>query len=243
MHPVALRAPSTYAEFEIWAFHSGVPLRHLLILGSALALVSSAQAADLITTPDVIVDPIVADWSGFYAGFYAGYGAGDNDWTNSSGVPQTGTVDISGAFGGVYAGYNWQVDQFVFGLEGSAAFANLTSSWANMGVNEATLDLNALASARARVGVAFDPVLLYLTGGLAAAQYNGTIDPPGFEEDGWVLGYTVGAGAELKLDDAWSVRAEYTYSDFEAIEPMFTPTTGQDVQAVHAVQVGIAYHF
>lgn len=190
------------------------------------------------------MEPAAADWSGFYAGVFAGYASGDNDWTAlGAGPPSAGTVDISGAFGGVYAGYNWQVDQFVLGLEGSVALANLTSSWFTMGITEATLDVNALASARARVGVAFDPVLLYVAGGFAAAQYDGELIPPGFEAEGWVSGFTVGAGAEIKLADAWSARAEYTYSEFGAIEEMFTPSITQDVQAVHAVQVGLAYHF
>ncbi len=70
-----------------------------------------------------------------------------------------------------------------------------------------------------RVGVLVTPdILLYGLGGLALGHF---VYPDGVGEDTaggkngkWVAGYTAGAGGEVKLNDNWSLRAEYRYLHF-----------------------------
>src|ERR1041385_8473928 len=57
------------------------------------------------------------NWTGFYIGINGGGAWGNSEWTNAA-LGSTGSFDISGGLVGGTIGYNWQVNQFVFGLEG-----------------------------------------------------------------------------------------------------------------------------
>src|SRR4029453_1285096 len=74
-------------------------------------------------------------------------------------------------------------------------------------------------SIRLRLGIAFDRVLLYATGGAAFAGIENvyTIGLPVFLTESVSRtrsGWTVGGGLEYAVANNWSVRAEYRYSDF-----------------------------
>ncbi len=49
----------------------------------------------------------------------------------------------------------------------------------------------------------------------ATSSIRTAIDPFGGKNGKWVAGYTVGAGGELKLNQNWSLRAEYRYLHFD----------------------------
>ena len=69
-----------------------------------------------------------------------------------------------------------------------------------------------LATARGRLGFAFDRFLPYFTGGLALGDINAT--PPGLPGGSITnAGWTVGAGLEVGLVSNVSVKAEYLYVD------------------------------
>src|SRR3954451_7905776 len=89
---------------------------------SALALIAglaSAQAADIPARTampakaPVYVAPVFT-WTGPYIGINGGWGWGNSDYTG--GFP--GSASVSGGLIGGTLGYNWQVGQAVFGLEG-----------------------------------------------------------------------------------------------------------------------------
>jgi outer membrane immunogenic protein len=93
-----------------------------------LALAGQAMAADL---PVKALPPVVPAWSwtGFYAGLNAGYSFGRDPFDQT--VPEigfvSGTSSIANPKGpliGGQLGYNWQINQFVFGLEGDAQWAH-----------------------------------------------------------------------------------------------------------------------
>ena len=106
-------------------------MKRLLIGMTSLAAVlsSSAFAADLApkmytkAPPPVVA---VSDWTGFYIGGNVGYSWGRSSTTQSFSDAVSGTVlgaastkfDLNGVIGGGQAGYNWQKDNWVFGLEG-----------------------------------------------------------------------------------------------------------------------------
>jgi opacity protein-like surface antigen len=78
---------------------------------------------------------------------------GDGGAGGAGGMVTGSTGDRSGILGGLHLGYNWQHQNIVLGAEGDISL--------NGGLD------NYLASLRARLGIASDDMLFYITGGLA----------------------------------------------------------------------------
>ena len=92
---------------------------------AVLGFASMASAADLpVKAPIYTKAPIMVpmyNWTGFYIGLNAGYSWGRQE--NDLVVTATGATlfsnsdHLNGFIGGGQIGYNWQVNQWVFGLE------------------------------------------------------------------------------------------------------------------------------
>jgi outer membrane immunogenic protein len=209
----------------------------MLSSGLLLGMTASAFAADYA------VMPAEYNWSGFYIGANAGWA-----WTNDFDAETTGTDTfetlISGGFvpsrlsqdddgfsGGAQAGYNWQASSnFLIGVEADINWADLNSSKSFTGESilgtELTtankVELNALATLRARLGLTVDRSLFYITGGVAFgdvdthSEVNGVQAPAlswsGSQSD-WNTGYTLGGGFEYALTDSITSKIEYLYTD------------------------------
>ncbi|HEX7954770.1 MAG TPA: outer membrane protein [Burkholderiales bacterium] len=196
------------------------------VIVAALAA-GSASAADLAMKPADPIAPVATayDWTGPYIGLHAGYGWGnedDNQSTLSEGGPApvpevpADKFSIDGFVGGAHAGYNYQIDQFVLGVEGDIDYTNLEGSHrftvpAPSGVLSFKTEWQ--GSARLRAGYAIDNFLLYATGGLAFAQ--GKLTSRGVDDSNTHFGWTVGVGAEYAFTQNWIGRAEVRYSDFQ----------------------------
>jgi len=227
-------------------------LHRLLLAGAFAGLTfAAAQAADVEAPP-----PESFDWSGFYVGAQVGYGWGDFDIKITTGdldaEPPFPNGDFDGVLGGAHAGYNFQADQFVFGLEADIEASDMDGSdtW---GQEVEDVDVEVLGSLRARAGIALDNLLLYATGGLAGAEIKYTTDIiPGSTSNNNVdyWGYAVGGGVEYAFSESLSVRLEYRYTDLG--EETFNPKSIEcfpidcklhgDVD-FHAVRAGISWHF
>src|SRR5436190_12946598 len=96
--------------------------RFMLSLAAAVFALgaTAASAADLGQRPVYKAQPVpvaIYNWSGFYIGGHVGYGWGREDVTDLlTGI--SGKTDPNGFIGGAQVGYNWQVAQWVFGIEG-----------------------------------------------------------------------------------------------------------------------------
>jgi outer membrane immunogenic protein len=218
----------------------------------AFTLTLPAQAADLLIIDETTLYTDAGfDWTGFYAGLAGGYGGS----TLRSVGDVTGSVtDVpaNGGLLGVTLGANAQFDSFVLGLEGDVLWSGMSGSATCTGFPayscNGTVDWT--ASLRGRAGVAFDDVLVFATAGLAAGRGTGTITPtfPGTTStftDTYV-GWTVGAGVELAVTEAISVKAEYTYADLGSrTAPAGTLGAGSFTVSpiVHAAKIGVNYHF
>ena len=143
--------------------------------------------------------------------------------------------------GGGQLGYNWQTGSFLFGFEGDASWTHIRAGVTQNVIDPFaiqtltgtyTTELDWTASLRGRLGVTWDRVLLYATGGAAFAggRVNSTFtltNPvPGiffpipfagttaassnFTDVGW----TVGGGIEWAFADNWSLAGEYRYADY-----------------------------
>ena len=103
----------------------------------------------------------------------------------------TGSGSSSGVIGGGQIGYNWQVKQFVLGVEADLVGTDLKGSSASATrsfgpplilatvTQTVTVDfghIDWMASFRGRLGFAVDRALFYVTGGAAVAEFGGSSD-------------------------------------------------------------------
>lgn len=225
-------------------------LASLVILASSI---SAASAADLWVEPPTLAPASVSgfDWTGFYAGMFAGSSAGRATST-SVGAGIVTNVDVSGALVGATVGANAQFDMFVLGLEGDIAWTNTSGSGACAADPTFTCNgrLEWIGSAKARAGVAFDNILIFAAGGIAAGGVHASNTPIpnniSGSYSGATWGWTAGGGVEYALSEAFSIKGEYAYYDFSGLQaPAGTVyTTPVDLSAkVHTVKVGVNYHF
>jgi len=160
----------------------------LLATTGMLALSGVAYAAELpVKAPPVAPVAPVINWTGFYVGAQIGGASFDPSChtTHSSGVfstafpcdgeGTTSSISSAGVIGGGKIGYDWQWNKVVLGAVGEFDWTDLngTSRLQQFGsptVGTASEDVHWLASARGRVGWAFDNVLFYATGGVAWAR-------------------------------------------------------------------------
>ena len=170
----------------------------LLATTGMLALSGVAYAAELpVKAPPVAPVAPVINWTGFYVGAQIGGASFDPSChtTHSSGVfstafpcdgeGTTSSISSAGVIGGGKIGYDWQWNKVVLGAVGEFDWTDLngTSRLQQFGsptVGTASEDVHWLASARGRVGWAFDNVLFYATGGVAWTQikaHASLIDP------------------------------------------------------------------
>src|SRR4051794_37814165 len=185
-----------------------------LLLASVgmLALgVASASAADIARRPPLVAQPVYVapfSWTGAYVGINGGYGWGNSSF--STPFP-SGSFNTSGGLVGGTLGYNWQVNQIVFGVEG-----DLDASWIKGSGTCAGLSCQTkntwLGTVRGRLGYAVDRFMPYVTGGLAVGDINNTITGIGSANE-TKAGWTVGGGLEYAISGPWSVKAEYLYVD------------------------------
>jgi len=228
-------------------------MKRMLVGIAAIASLAAtgAFAADLpVKAPVYKAPPPVFNWTGFYAGGNLGYSAGhaNNSTTIDrflTGLPLPGVLNgINGAsnaadglIGGGQIGYNWQITNWLVGLEadiqasgerGSSAITCLgCSDDGSSIVTSLDQNLKWFGTFRGRAGILASPDLfLYATGGLAygdvsvtgtaSGNFNGlTVALPSISSTR--AGWTVGVGAEWHVVDAWSFKLEYLYMDLGTV--------------------------
>jgi outer membrane immunogenic protein len=227
-------------------FNDGFAIMRKLFSGPALAA--------LISTPVIAADlPVKApaapaySWEGLYVGGNVGWlgiagvslsgTPADGDTaaflgpcSSAGGCPTSvGSAQASSVVGGGQFGFNWQLQNWVVGLEADVqgASANASSSanvhvapFAPYSVSQ-NIKENELGTIRARAGLLVMPTLLaYATGGFAWASTkpNFVFGFPSVAETAagaaasTPIGGTVGAGLEWALGNQWSVAGEYLYA-------------------------------
>ncbi len=181
----------------------------LLALGLA-----SASAADLPrrAAPAPVYTPVpVYNWSGFYVGINGGGAFGHSSVSNVLGSQG---FNVDGGLVGGTIGYNYQVGQWVFGVEGDIDWADIRGS-TNSGPcvgGTCSVKNDWLATVRGRVGYAFDRFMPYVTGGGAFVDVK--TSAPGFASNSNTqAGWTVGGGLEFAINGPWTAKVEYLYVD------------------------------
>jgi len=222
----------------------------LLAVASVVLGTASVQAADLAAhyTKAPMMAPAY-NWTGFYVGGNVGGQWGSSDPSTStvfsptgyfaaSSVPAVNTVGAQGinsssVTGGLTAGYNWQVNNAVFGIEGDINYFGFKGRASGTAVYPCcapdTFTVNSsvsadwLATIRGRIGFLAAPTwLLYATGGAAISEVKANFNftdtfAGGAAESGTIrdtrVGWTAGVGTEYAFGGGWSLKAEYLYVD------------------------------
>jgi outer membrane immunogenic protein len=179
------------------------------------------------------------------------------------------TFNPSSFTGGAQAGYNLQYDQWLFGLEGDFEYLGLKGSRggtfpfpstpATFFSTATNVSTNWLFTLRPRLGWIANNWLIYATGGLAVGNEKFTqiitLLSPGVETASFSTtrtGWTVGGGVEYALPRNWSVKGEYLYVDYGAVNttgnvnvpqppPFFTASSVH--LTTNIVRVGLNYQF
>ena len=247
----------------------GCALASAMLMGN----IGTASAADMAVKAPPI--PVVApySWTGCYVGVEGGGSWGNNrstsNGTNNSVVNGTqGSLkaesDISGGIVGGTLGCNYQVNQWVFGIEGDYSWSgekggsNLVNPPFVPSFRE-DVSQNYIATIRGRLGWAFRPAfMVYGTAGAAFADLRihefdptaalGTPASIGATETHQYAGWTVGVGFEWGFAPNWSAKAEYLYMDLGRQGFFQTTATGcctfQNTRLTdNVVRAGINYNF
>jgi outer membrane immunogenic protein len=230
------------------------------IAAAAWLLATGAFAADLpmqtYTKTPMFVEPVF-NWTGFYVGGNIGYSWGrssdSSTLTNTAGTllfASTGTTNLNGVVGGGQFGYNWQVQNWVWGLEADIQGTNEKGSRnftcpAGVCVPGPLINIAVIpgppvpvalnqkidwfGTVRGRAGVLATPtLLLYATGGLAYGQVNSSdsigVVPTAFSTNATNVGWTAGAGIEGVIGGNWTARLEYLYVDLGRVNGAFLTT-------------------
>ncbi len=242
-------------------------LRKLLLAPiGAIALTGSTLAADLAAPPPPAPE---FSFAGFYLGARIGYAWGEDSGnvslgslpfgaTTSPGVVVSSSTQTQGVVGGFHIGNLWQINHFVFGLEGQVDGTSLSKTTQPLaGLGSAYPGLTYIAKTEspiqglflARIGYAFDRTLFYVTGGGGYAWiynryqlFSASSNPYSTTNAGW----TLGGGLEYAIDKNWSLRAEYRYIKFSGINdgPIIFNQLWQNHNWVeNRVQVGFSYRW
>jgi len=231
-----------------------------------LFVIQPALAADMpvYKGPAPVTAPLF-NWTGPYLGLHGGYGWGDKTWNLTVPIASFDAgADFStnGWLGGAQIGFNYQIENWVWGLEADFSWSNIdgnrTTVAPNAEVADFSVGLDWLATITGRVGIAYDRSLFYIKGGAAWVREEYGFSSPTLGVAGSTHrtrgGWTVGAGWEWAYPENWTVRLEYNYMDFRThrnltlsglgVVPAPPPDPSWDIeQQVHAVKFAINYRF
>jgi outer membrane immunogenic protein len=203
------------------------------LVGAILLFAGPAFAADVGTKAPAYRAPPLApvfSWTGFYVGVHGGYG-----WSSNDGL------DLKGGFGGGQVGYNYQMNNFVWGIEGDIAGADISQT-ETFGPLSVKASFDTLASLRGRFGVAYGSALFYGTAGAGWGNFKVSASAFGLtaSESVTLSGWTVGAGIEYAFMPNWSAKVEYLHYGFGSESFVDVPTGDFGVDTIKA---GINYRF
>jgi outer membrane immunogenic protein len=248
--------------------------RSFSIAAVLAAAVLPAAAADLPTGPLYQARPalLLFRWTGIYVGAHLGAGAAHTAgnsipfvFAGSSILHLPTTIDRGGWFVGGQIGANYQFDSWVIGVEAQASWAdfNGSSACAAAAVPVAAVlpgascsaQIDALGTAAARLGWAFDRFLVYGKGGAAWTNdsYQVLITTPVtsflFSTNLTRWGWMAGIGVEYAFTDNWTAKIEYNYMDLGNYAVRFNDSTGtiflesNTRERLNVVKLGVNYRW
>jgi outer membrane immunogenic protein len=227
---------------------------------TALAAVP-AIGADMATKapPAPVYAPPPFTWTGFYVGGNVGGGWAQGNVTDTVTGGSFGTGSVGAFVGGGQVGFNYQVGNVVWGVEGlfdGVASGNNNSSNIVTGLTGDQFQANAnarwLATAAGRVGLTgpgFDHWLFYAKGGGGWVGYNASVTDVttgiGASTSNSQAGWMAGGGVEWAFAQNWTARVDYQYIGLNGFSVGAFPVDNFVVHNpnVQTVTFGINYLF
>jgi outer membrane immunogenic protein len=256
-------------------------MKKLLLIAAAALIAAPAFGADMrmpVKAPPPVAP--VATWTGFYIGLNGGYswGRARTDTVTVAvpgfaavAIPVTDNADLNGGVFGGQIGYNWQISNWVWGLEGDGQWSDqhrtdtVVCGAACTGTAAAAFTatfsqrIDAFGTFRGRVGLLATPdILFYATGGLAVASFKtsfsataaagGLVAGVASSTSTTRAGWTVGAGIEGMFAPHWSAKLEYLYADYGTFNNNLLFPGGVAIGtrthvSDNIIRAGVNYHF
>ena len=180
----------------------------LIALGVASATAADIPHREAMPAKAPVYISQAYNWTGAYVGLYGGGGWGHS---NTS-APFASSSNLSGGVAGGTLGYNYQVGQAVFGVEGDLGWSNIQGS-AICGAGFSCSTRNDwLGTVRGRLGYAVDRFMPYVTGGAAFGDIKTSVAGVG-DARSTKAGWTLGGGIEAAIAGPWTAKVEYLYVD------------------------------
>jgi outer membrane immunogenic protein len=257
-------------------------MKRFLLVAAAALVAAPALGADLrmpVKAPPPVLAP-VATWTGFYIGINGGWSWGRARTDSVSvavpgfaavAVPVGVSSNLDGGLIGGQIGYNWQVSNWVWGLEGDGQWSDqrhtdtvvcgvaCTGTAAAAFAASFSQKIEAFGTFRGRVGFLATPdILFYGTGGLAVASFrtsaSATVTAAGLvagvstANSQTRAGWTVGAGMEGMFAPHWSAKLEYLFADYgrfnnNLVFPGAVAIGTQTHVSDNIIRAGVNYHF
>jgi outer membrane immunogenic protein len=190
---------------------------------AGMAFAADLPAGNYYTAPATLS---AYSWAGPYLGANIGY-----EWGKVSNNPTKPT----GLAGGIEAGYNWQLGQFVSGMEADIQVSGAEDTFAPWQFSNPWF-----GTLRGRAGVAVGNTLLFGTAGVAYGSL--TVDTPGnLSETRTSFGWVAGGGLEVGFTPRWSAKAEWLYLDLS--DRSYSVTGASNGLAANLLRLGVNYRF
>jgi outer membrane immunogenic protein len=264
-------------------------LRLCMAAMAVAAAILPASAADIPVETFYQPRPAVVlfRWTGVHVGLHVGGAIGSKDETpvpfglllsaapNPCPVvpppfglcgaiaPSPVNVNVSGWLAGGQIGADYQIENWVIGVEGQASWTNAKGSTTcgGLGTPDAaavlagscTAKLDNLGTAAVRAGYAFDRLLVYGKGGAAwtndnyQVKFTTAMTNLLFSANELRWGWMVGAGVEYAFTDSWTAKIEYNYMDLGADSPRLVEAYGAVLldtnirERMNVVKIGVNY--
>jgi len=237
-----------------------------LAVGTALAFSAVPAFADgyyggsIKDAPAVSVD----SWSGLYIGAAVGYGVataevdksvqfkkGNDPWSDKFSILNLDGLSSEGAIGTLTLGYDHQVTPgLLIGIFGDYTFGDLENEYSALGgLAKVSSEIGDSWSIGARIGLVRDKTLWYVMAGYTEADLDWALSLFGTKYGGSesLDGYFVGLGVEHQLFNNVSLKLDYRFSDYDALNFSHTKDWGcwefkknlEIDTEVHAVRLGV----
>jgi outer membrane immunogenic protein len=216
-------------DFSMQKLFAGVAL------SASLALFASSALADGMARGGSAGSGCSSyNWSGFYIGAQVGQADLRSHANTPDILDQAYFQQDDGWLLGGQIGFNMQKCMAVYGIEADLAWTDVGRSHDTLfGAAHIRNEANWVGTIRTRAGIAVDNLLLFVTGGIAFADFDksfGFTGGPSLYNDSDVRwGWTVGFGTEYALTDRISWRSDVLYTSFE--------------NDTHTVDIGIPFAF
>lgn len=219
------------------------------LLAGAMAGAAPALAADSDMPPEFRPSTFEIYIGAFGAASDVG-GTYNGGFTDETIDRFSGNLDGVNYGFGIRGGVDYVINGWVLGAVADWVFADQA---AEDHYNGATLDMPNLGTIRARAGYSVDDLMLYVTGGLAQAELEYSIDNEGADpvsgsDSGWTTGWALGAGFDFSLTESVSLGVEYLYVDLD--DRNYEMGKGGDavefdhqLDGIHSIRLGIDYAF